>query len=598
MKNQSFLWLMELVGTQKKRVITSMCLAVVYSLFAIVPYLIIYHMVDGFVQGTITDSNEVWLWVLAAGGSLIAKQAFQLASGLLSHKAAFQLLFEVRQTVVERVGHLTLGESNKKASASMKKIISDDIEKMENFIAHHLPDMAAAIVTPLMATCVLIYIDWRLAFWVLLPLPIAIFLQMQMFKDFNHRVESYYRVVNNLHISIVDYVKSISVVKTFNMKVDSHKKYRNSVDEHHQLITDWLWDSKTAASLFKLSLELGFVFLLPVSVWLYSTGDLALPTLFVFMLLGVGLMDPLNNLLQFGGMFSEMLKGVESIKQFCTHPPQNEGSKEQSISSTDIVFDKVDFRHYQAAQNTLTDVSFVAEQGQVTAIVGPSGAGKTTIAQLIPRYFDHQSGTISIGGVAIETMPIDQLMSLISFVFQDVFIFEQTIADNIRMGNEALTEEDIENAAKAACAHEFIQELPHGYQTKVKQGSLSGGQAQRIAIARAIAKDSPILILDEATAYADARNEVRIQQAISRLMKGKTVLVIAHRLNTLTQVDKIVVMKDGCKVSEGTHLQLLTGCELYRSMWEAHQRSKSWHLGGQQPELEETVATREGEQTC
>ena len=236
------------------------------------------------------------------------------------------------------------------------------------------------------------------------------------------------------------------------------------------------------------------------------------------------------------------------------------------------------FTHDGATDKTLDEVSFVAEQGRITAIVGPSGAGKTTIAQLIPRFFDNQSGSIRIGGVPVQQFPLNQLMSLVSFVFQDVFIFEQSIADNIRMGNEALSLAEVESAAIAACAHEFIQEMPDGYQTIVKQGSLSGGQAQRIAIARALAKNSPILILDEATAYADARNEVRIQQAISRLMRGRTVLVIAHRLNTLTQVDKIVVIQDGRNVSQGTHTQLLAECELYQAMWNAHQRTKQWRM--------------------
>lgn len=578
MKKNSFYWLVELVSSQKRRLITSMCLAVIYSLLAIIPYLIIYQLMEGFVNGSITENSEVWFWIVVVSAALIVKMLFQLLSGMLSHKAAFQLLFEVRQRVVESVGRLSFGESNKQASATMKKIISDDVDKIETFIAHHLPDMAAAIVTPIIVTSVLFYIDWRLAILVLLPLPIAIFLQMQMFKGFNQRVETYYKVVGNLHISIVDFVKSISVVKAFNMKVDSHQKYRQAVDEHHSLITNWLLDTKNPASLFKLSLELGFIFLLPVSVWLFANGQLTLPTLFVFMLLGIGVMEPLFNLVQFGGMFSEMLKGVESIKNFCTQEPQAEGHEEQSVSSTAITFDNVSFYHENSDTKTLNKVSFSAEQGKVTAIVGPSGAGKTTIVQLIPRFFDNQSGTISIGGVPVQTFPLNQLMSLVSFVFQDVFIFEQTIADNIRMGNSELTLADIEKAAKSACAHEFIQTLPDGYQTIIKQGSLSGGQAQRIAIARALAKNAPILILDEATAYADARNEVHIQQAISRLMQGKTVLVIAHRLNTLTQVNKIVVMRDGAKVSEGTHSQLLSGCELYQSMWEAHQQTKMWRI--------------------
>ena len=597
MKGTPFSWLIQLVANQRRKLLSSMVLAVVYSLFTVVPYFIIYHLVDGFINDAIVDSYIVWQLVLLAAIALVMKMLLQLASGLLSHKAAFQLLFEIRQQIIDSVGQLSLGESNKQAAASMKKIISDDVDRIETFIAHHLPDMAAAIVSPLVASLLLLYIDWRLALIALLPLPIALALQSLMFKGFNVRVDEYHKVVSNLHISVVDFVASIPVVKAFNMTVDSHQKYRDAVNEHHTLVTNWLLDTKTPASLFKLSLDLGLLFLLPVSVWLYAQGDLTLSTLFIFILLGVGLMEPLYNLIQFGGMFSEMLKGVEKIKYFCEITPQSEGSQQQTIAHTGITFDHVTFRHNKAIKSTVDDVSFTALQGKITAIVGPSGAGKTTAAQLIPRFFEYQSGEITIGNKLVTDFPFVQLMSLVSFVFQDVYIFEQTIKENIRMGNDELSDEDIVNAAKAACAHEFILSLPEGYETIVDQGSLSGGQAQRIAIARAIAKDSPILILDEATAYADARNEVRIQQAISSLMRGKTVLVIAHRLNTLTHVDKIIVMDKGKKVSEGTHGELLEGCELYQSMWEAHQETKAWHFG-QSSKGQETMTVSEGVESC
>ncbi|MCF7483177.1 ABC transporter ATP-binding protein/permease [Vibrio sp. J1-1] len=597
MKGTPFLWLMELFVNQRRKLLSSMVLAVFYSLLTVVPYLIMYQLVDGFINNTITGSYIVWQLVLLAAIALVMKMLLQLASGLLSHKAAFQLLFEIRQQIIDSVGRLSLGESNKQAAASMKKIISDDVDKIETFIAHHLPDMAAAIVSPLVASLLLLYIDWRLALIVLLPLPIALSLQMLMFKGFNVRVGEYHKVVANLHISVVDFVASIPVVKAFNMTVDSHQKYRNAVNEHHALVTNWLLDTKTSASLFKLSLDLGLLFLLPVGVWLYAQGDLTLSTLFIFMLLGVGLMEPLYNLIQFGGMFSEMLKGVEKIKSFCKTTPQSEGEKNQSILHTGISFEHVTFRHDNAIKSTVDDVSFTAEQGKITAIVGPSGAGKTTVAQLIPRFFEYQSGEIILGDKPITSFPFDQLMSLVSFVFQDVYIFKQTIKENIRMGNDSLSDQDIVNAAKAACAHQFILSLPEGYETLIEQGSLSGGQAQRIAIARAVAKNSPILILDEATAYADARNEVRIQQAISSLMRGKTVLVIAHRLNTLTHVDKIIVMDNGKKVSEGTHSELLENCMLYRSMWSAHQESKAWHFG-QSSKAESTIAMAEGVESC
>lgn len=579
-------WLFQLVSGQKKRLIASMILAVLYSSLSVVPYIAVYMLVDGFISNTINLQTDVWYYIGLAGAALIAKLVLQLFSGLLSHKAAFQLLFDVRRQLVSSVGKLTLGESNKLASASLKKIIADDVERLETFIAHHMPDMAASIITPIITTLVLLFIDWRLALCVLIPLPIAIVLQLKMFSGFNQRVEEYHRVLAQLHITVVDFVKSIAVVKAFNMTVSSHSKYRKAVDDHHNLVKQWLLETQTPASLFKVSLDTGLVCLLPVGALLVANQSLDIATLFIFLLLGAGLMEPLFNLIQFGGMFSEMLKAVESINSFIAKEAQSEGEAWQEVTSTDVEFDHVDYAidHQHAILKQLT---FKAETGQITAIVGPSGAGKTTAAQMIPRFFDYQSGAIRIGGIELNKFPLSQLMSQVSFVFQDVFIFDQTVAENILMGNSKLTQQEIEQAAKAACAHEFIMQLADGYQTLIKQGSLSGGQAQRLAIARAIAKDAPILILDEATAYADARNEVRIQQALSKLMHGKTVLVIAHRLNTLTEVNKIVVMDQGSKVAEGTHQRLLTYCSVYRNMWQAHLHSKNWHLSADSEPLAE-----------
>lgn len=583
--DSAFSWLMKLIGTQKKRVIASMTLAVIYSLLALVPYVLIYRLIDTFLHQPDAAASQVWWLVGLAVMALAGKIILQLFSGLLSHKAAFQLLFELRRKVIARVGDLPLGASNRHTSATMKKIISDDIGRIETFIAHHLPDIAAAIVSPLAAATLLFFFDWRLALLALIPLPVAIAMQCWIFKGFDSRIRAYHQVVADLHTSVVDFVKSMPLVKAFNMTVDSHQRYANAVEQHHRLVTGWLVDTRTPAALFKLALDLGLLCIMPVGIWLYAQGDVALATLFIFMLLGIGLMEPLYNLLQFAGMFSEMLKGVENIRDFSEQPRQCEGAVPQPIKGSDICFEDVTFRHNNAVIPTVDALSFIARQGEITAIVGPSGAGKTTAAQLIPRLYEYQQGCISIGGSDITAMPLDQLMSLVSFVFQDVFIFEDTIMNNIRMGNQDITESQIIAAAKAACVDEFVRELPQGYQTVVQQGSLSGGQAQRISIARAIAKDSPVLILDEATAYADAKNEVKIQQALSHLMKGRTVLVIAHRLNTLVNVNKIIVMDNGGKVAEGTHQQLLQGCQLYQNMWDAHQAAKSWHVAMRNQEV-------------
>ncbi|MBK0002898.1 ABC transporter ATP-binding protein [Erwinia sp. S38] len=562
-----------------------MSLAVCYSLLALVPYVLVWRLVDGMLNDRGLTAGQVWQWVGLAALALALKIALQLTSGLLSHQAAFRLLFDLRRRVIERVGRLPLSVCHQHTSARLKKIISDDIGRIETFVAHHLPDMAAAIVTPPAAALLLFFFDWRLALVALIPLPVAILMQCWIFRGFSGRIGDYHRVVADLHTSITDFVKSMPLVKTFNMTVDSHRRYARAVDEHYQLVSGWLRDTRTPMALFKISIDIGLLCLMPVGIWLFAQGEVTLATLFMFLLLGVGLMEPLFNLLQFAGMFSELLKGVENIRDFATMPVQQEGGQWATLKHYDIRFEQVGFTHGNSQKATLENLSFTARQHQITAIVGPSGAGKTTAAQLIPRLYEYQRGEVLIGDVPITAMPLEQLMSLVSVVFQDVFIFEETVENNIRMRNTALSESQIRAAARAACADDFIRALPQGYDTPIRPGMLSGGQAQRLAIARAIARNAPILILDEATAFSDARNEALIQQALSALMQGKTVLVIAHRLNTLTEVDKIVVMSQGANVAEGPHAELLAACPLYLHMWQAHQQAREWHLPVRQPEV-------------
>ncbi|AJJ58534.1 ABC transporter ATP-binding protein [Yersinia pseudotuberculosis] len=574
----AFRWLIQLLSTQHKRLALSMILAVGYSLLSLVPYVLIYQLIANFLYHPSTATSQLWWLVGMAVLALAGKAILQLASGLLSHQAAFQLLFELRRQVIERVGRLPLSASHQHTTAKLKKIISDDIGRIETFVAHHLPDMAAAIVTPIAAAILLFFFDWRLALVALIPLPIACLLQCWMFQGFNQRITVYYHVVADLHTSIVDFVKSMPLVKAFNMTVNSHQRYINAVNAHNQLVREWLTETRTATALFKLSLDLGLLCIMPVGIMLFSQGEVTLAVIFMFMLLGIGLMEPLYNLLRFGNLFSALLKGVENIREFAHAKPQREGQTPLPIKHYDICFNQVSFRHPDAKENTLEQLSFVAKQGEITALVGPSGAGKSTAAQLIPRLYEHQGGDICIGDIPIEMLPLEQLMSLTAFVFQDTFIFNDTVMNNIRMGNDSLTEAEIINAAKAACADDFIEQLPERYQTVIGPETLSGGQAQRIAIARAIAKNAPIVLLDEATAYADARNEVRIQQALSDLIKDKTVIVIAHRLNTLIHVNHIIVMAEGRKVAEGTHQTLLATHSLYQNMWAAHQAAKIWHF--------------------
>jgi ATP-binding cassette subfamily B protein len=397
--------------------------------------------------------------------------------------------------------------------------------------------------------------------------------------------------MEKINAEAVEYVRGMPAVKVFGLTVRNFLRFDKSIKEYRDLVLGVTRAYKHFYTSFFVILTSMLAFIVPISILMLSgqPGNLALAlTVIVFLVLAPGVSVPVLKLMYLGGNLRQITTGIDSIDEILAQEPVPEPAAPKTPGGCTVSFENVSFSYddKDAATRTeaLSEVSFTAREGEITALVGPSGGGKSTIASLIPRFWDVSSGSIKIGGVDVRETGTEKLMDTVSFVFQDVYLFYDTIEENIRMGNRQAGMEEVAAAAKAACCHEFIERLPEGYQTKIGEGGtyLSGGEAQRVAVARAILKNAPILVLDEATAFADPENEVKIQQGLISLIQGKTVIVIAHRLTTIREADNIVVVDNGHIVETGAHEKLLANKGLYQRMWEAHIDAGAWELASEE----------------
>ena len=570
--------LLQLAGEHKNKLILVAILAAISAAMSLVPYGIVYLITIELFESSVVDKGYVWKLGLIALIAVTLRFGLLGASLLISHICAFNLLYDIRKRLLRKLGKLPLGYFTNRNSGTIKKIMMEDVERIELFIAHHIPDLVAGISLPIMTIIFLFFMDWRIAIAAILPLPIAIFAQTKMYKDRTVKMEEYNDNLEKMNGTIVEYVRAMYVVKAFNQTVESFTRYKESIDKYKRLWVSWTKESAPYFSLFMVILGAGLLFILPIGGWLFIVGEVTVSVLVLFLILGIGFMAPLLQLLYFASMLAMNLEGVKRINSVLDEDEIESSNIDigKTLRNHNVEFKEVSFSYDK--NDVLKNVNFMAKEGELTAFVGPSGAGKTTAAQLIPRFWDVNQGDILIGGVNIKNIPVEELMSKVAFVFQDVFLMNDTVYENITMGNEGKSKEQVIDAAKAAQAHEFIVALPEGYQTVIGEGGshLSGGERQRISIARAMLKDSPIIILDEATAFADPENEGKIQDALNELMMGKTVIVIAHRLSTITEADKIVVFEEGKIAGLGKHTELLKTNSLYNKMWESHTSARDW----------------------
>lgn len=581
--------LIEIAGTKRRLLIGAMLLAVITTIVQFVPIIAVYNILielaEHALDPSLIDKAYIWLWSYIALGAFFAFGVLTFASLMLSHIAAFNILYEIRMQLVQKMVRLPLGFFSRRASGELKKIMSDDVERIELFIAHHIPDIVTALLFPLILVSYMFAVDWRLAIVVLAVLAMAFYVMGRMYtgKKIREVSKRYVETLGRMNASIVEYIRGIQVVKTFTESTNAYRKLNDDIKEYRKFANEVNVQYQPTYVGFLTILSSALLFIIPVAVWLFvgsASYATFVPVLLMFLFFGVAVFFPVLKLLWIGSFLNQNNMGVQKIDDILYMDEIEEPDIPRHPKDASVEFRNVSFAYDTTP--ILKAISFISHPGTITALVGPSGAGKSTVAMLAARFWDVQSGEILIGGVPVKEIPTSVLMDNVAFVFQDNMLFFDTIEENIRMGNKTATFEEVARAACAAQCHEFIESLPNGYQTLVGEGGiyLSGGEAQRIALARAILKDSPIILLDEATAFADPENEGKILAAFSHLIKGKTVLVIAHRLSTITNADRILYVDKGVIAEQGTHEQLLALKGEYARMWETYNRAKRWTIGG------------------
>ncbi len=580
--------LFELAATKKPLMILSVVLSAIASIISFVPYLMIFYIVREIVaaypdfQNLDTDQTILYGWI--AFGGIIGNILFYFAALACSHLAAFGTLYELKVNFASHLAKLPLGIHVLMGSGKLRKVMDENIEKIEGFIAHQLPDLVASFVAPIVMLLILLSVDYRFGLAAIAGIVVAFVIEFIAYGNDGAKemMKKYQDSLEEMNNASVEYVRGISVVKAFKQTVYSFRRLHETIQNYTRIVIPYTLSWENYMSGFITVVNNIYLFLIPAGIWIGRNAtdykDFAVTFLF-YIIFVPSVASIMMKIMYVNTKSMQIISGVERMDEVLQKPVLSQPKTEKKVKQFDIRFDGVSFS-YQEEKEVLTKVSFIAGQGAVTAIVGPSGGGKSTIAHLIPRFFDVTGGAIQIGGVDLRDMNSKYLMELVSFVFQDVFLFKQSVLENIRMGNLNATKEEIISAAKAAHCHEFIERLPQGYDTVIgsKGVHLSGGEKQRIAIARAIVKNAPIILLDEATAFTDPENEHLIQQAFEKLMKGKTVIMIAHRLSTIKRADHILVMDKGLLAEEGTHQELMEKKGKYYGMWKMYTETLSWRM--------------------
>ena len=569
-------YVLSLAGKNRLLLYASAPFAVLSGLCAVVPYVMVYRtFLCLFGEGM--NPAEALRYGIIAAVAIVLKFLLQIVSLSFSHIGAFNTLYAVRREISRHIARLGLGFFTDNAMGEMKKVIIEDVERLERFLAHQIPDIVSAIVVPLAVFGYMLSLSVPMALYILSPVILGLAIQLAAMAISGDQMKEYQRLLGKLNAAIMQFIHGMPVMKIFNLTAKSYRDYADTVAEYNRFWKRCTRDQAYTFGVFLALVESGVLFSLPLGGFLFLQNKLSLPLFLFFMIMSLVFLSNLLNVFDFAVVFTQVSTGSDRIKAIMDEKelyvavPGDKGTATIDRGRAPAVsFEGVDFSYGKT--RVLKNINLEIPAGKLTAFVGASGAGKTTAAQLIPRFWELDRGRILIGGADIGAVKTENLMDAVSFVFQETFMLNDTIYRNIAIGGTQVSEADVEGAAKAAFIHDFIVSLPEGYDTRLGEGGvkLSGGERQRICIARAILKDAPLIIFDEATSYTDIENEYKIQRALENLLKGKTVIMIAHRLHTIVGADKICVFDRGEIAEQGTHGELLQRRGLYYQMWEAY----------------------------
>lgn len=594
-KEQGIARIIELSGERKGRIVLCGILTSVGGLLQLFPFLSVY-LILAELLGHITDFSQLnrdhlIQWAVLGVAGLVAGYVFLYVGGMTGHIAAYRIICGTRLKLAEHIGRLPMGYFNTNAIGKTKQILETETDHIERFVAHQIPDLINTVVTLLVMFIIMFTMNIWLALMSLLPIILGFACEASMLVGQKAKPAIKERVdaAEEINASSIEYIRGMPSIKIFGQTVRSFRNFYGVILKFRDAAVHMAMMIRPGYVQFQTFIMSIGTFIIPVGLFLLTKNpdDISYAiTLTFFLVFAPGVTSPVFKLLNFVEEMTILSESVKRIDQVLENISLSEGRGGIRPASYGIAFENVSFSYSEPAKagepvdNALNSISFVAPQDQITALVGPSGSGKSTIAQLIPRFWDVQAGKITIGGVNIRDMEISDLMNMLSFVFQDSFLFADTLYNNIAMGNPGASREDVYAAAKTAQCDEFIRALPKGYDTLIGAGGvyLSGGEQQRVSVARAILKNAPILILDEATAYADPENEYEMQFALRELIRGKTVVVIAHRLVTIQNADQILVVADGQIQERGKHQELLSQNGLYRRMWDTYTETTAWTL--------------------
>ena len=578
MKERTWLGiLLSFAAPCRGKMAASVVLAILSVAGGFVPYLGVYQIIRLFLERQASwEGILFWCGVCLAGYAI--KVAGYALSTMLAHVSAYTILEGLRLQAADRLMGAPLGEVDSRPIGAMKSTIVDRIEDIEPPLAHMIPELSSNILLPLVVAIAMFAIDWRMGLALLVTIPVALIPMAFGLRTYNKNYAAYMAANAHVNSVIVEYVEGIQVVKAFSQGERSYQKFANAVRSFRDFTMDWFRCTWASMNLCLSILPTTLLGTLPMGIYLYQTGVLDPAQVTLCLMLALGIVTPLMSATAFINSMKSMQFAVKDTRELLDLPQLSQVERDAPLNGCDIQLRDVSFSYSGDGEEVLHHLDLTIPQGKFTALVGPSGGGKSTIARLAARFWDVTGGTITLGGRDIRELPLKQLSREISFVTQDNFLFDCSLKENIRLGRPGASDEEVFAAARAAQCEEFIGRLEHGWDTAAGDAGkqLSGGERQRIAIARAILKDAPIVILDEATAFTDPENEDKIQRSIMALSKGKTLLVIAHRLSTIQNADQIVVLEKGQIVDRGTQRELLDRCPLYQTLWAAHVGARSW----------------------